>query len=295
VQPKGAIVNDTINNESNVNTDNGETHDQTGEVSSHLVGTVWSIGLAREVEVIGHSTDPTEDVWLVARDDDGDTSPDRAQRRAGSDLLPNFKIGNAVRLFVREHDDADERMTIGVVATRSHRGLYVHTAVTLRDTNAGAVFFPWEWVRERFNENRFAHATGLEAEMASRLYSSLIEVRKDKAEAEQQVANAEYALTEFKETVRRIAGRYARKHELCGVVNEALADMGLDSMIQPRFEVTVTLTKTYRINADDEEAARERVLHLVDDIETSGEDSAEDFEVWGELVKEADEGSEVSD
>lgn len=292
-------MNDTINNESNVNDpDNGVTTDRTGERTDHLVGKVWSIGLAREVEVIGHSTDPNEDVWLVARDEDGDSSPDNAIRRAGSDLLPNFVEGMVLTVpGVRVDGGWGSPMTV-IVATRSARGLYFHTKDSLGGLVAGnfaggATHREWAWMRERFNENLVGILTGSDAEMLGLLWSLATQRAKALAETREVRARQEQQHEAFKRQVALVASRYGREHDMCHVLDEALSELGLER-IRPRFEVTVQVTQTYRVNADDEDAARERVLHFIDGITTSGDDSHEDFEEWGTFEKDDTDVTDVT-
>lgn len=81
------------------------------------------------------------------------------------------------------------------------------------------------------------------------LAPELVGVRNDLALARAEIERLhrlrqarESELADFKDTVARVAMRYAREHDWCSVVTDALAELGLTP---PEIQVSGTFTVTY--------------------------------------------------
>lgn len=68
------------------------------------------------------------------------------------------------------------------------------------------------------------------------------------------VAEHERILTELKEKVRSVAGKYAQEHDWCSQVDEALEEMGIEGGIVVRHTVRLTLTVVVAVNANEDNA-----------------------------------------
>lgn len=231
--------------------------------------TVWSIGLAREVEVIGHGPNPDTDVFLVSTDSDGDGSPDHAVQRYGSDLVPNFTIGSAVSMIVMDGDR--EVPATAVVSSRSYRGLYVHSPLTLQ-SGAGALLLPWESIRERVEEGSFGFDTSLTGQMVAGLWRLKEAVTRERGEANEEVARLRSEHEAFKATVGVVAKRLAEEHEWCDTVRDAVVDELGCPWPTSRYSVQVRLKGSVEVEASSEDEAKQRALYVIDGIAHSGDD-----------------------
>ena len=284
-----------MNNESTVNNDNGVTYTASFTHSAWIKGTVWSIGLGCEVQVVGHSSDQQDDVWMVTRDIDGDGSPDSAMSRAGSDLAPVYKIGDVVTILVQTSSANAPELTYGFVVSRSNRGVYLQTGYTMFN-ESGAVCIDWADIRTRFlGGEEFQLQHNQTATFLNLLHSSLRQQAERVQEARRETERANGAVEHLKDEVATKMKELAVEHGWCSVAREALEELDIE-WPTTRWQVPVTFTGYVTINADDAEKAEDRVRYLIDgiDVNMSGDESGEEPEE-GSFEKEVGDAEAYND